>query len=65
MASAPQIELFRQLTEKRQFPADQNTDDLTAQFATLTTKNASDWIDRALQLPMRDETGDTPVPAPF
>lgn len=66
MASQSQIEFFDNLTEKRAFPADADLAKLREQFASLTQKNASKWIENALKLPER-AAGDEPamVPPPF
>lgn len=65
MASPAQVELFRQLTEKRAFPPKADTNKLLVEFSDLSTKNASDWIDKALALPMRDDSNDPVIPPPF
>ena len=65
MASAKQVELFRKLTTDRQFPPGTAVETLRAQFADLSDRNASGWIERALELPRRDDSGEESVPAPF
>jgi hypothetical protein len=68
MAATPkQVQLFGELLERKQFPEGANPDTLSTQFATLSRKNASEWIDRALALPNREDDDDTSeaVPAPF
>lgn len=66
MASSAQVELFDSLVEKRQFPNSLNPVELRAEFKELTTKNASQWIEKALALPARAEGDSGPtVPAPF
>jgi hypothetical protein len=65
MASTKQIELFRRLTEDRDFGTN-DVNELRQKFADLTDRNASTWIERALERPKRAD-GDEPaeVPAPF
>lgn len=67
MATAKQIELFRKLTEDRDFGPTANAQQLRDQFATLTDRNASAWIERALDLPKKGDAGEegSHVPAPF
>lgn len=63
-----QVTLFAELVERKEFPEGTDTDALKSQFETLTRKDASSWIDRALSLPNAadaDEDGAEPVPAPF
>jgi hypothetical protein len=50
MASPKQIELFRKLTEDRDFGG-HDTGALRTQFGSLTDSNASQWIERALERP--------------
>ena len=66
MATAKQVELFRKLTEDRDFSG-QDVSGLRERFATLTDRNASQWIERALDLPKRTEGDEASshVPAPF
>jgi hypothetical protein len=68
MAATPkQVQLFGELTERKQFPDNTDLPALTAKFANLTRKNASEWIDRALALPNlpdADDDGEN-VAAPF
>jgi hypothetical protein len=66
-ATPKQVQLFGELVERKQFPAGQDTAKLTAQFANLTRKNASAWIDKALALPNlpdQDDDGED-APPPF
>jgi hypothetical protein len=65
--SAKQVNLFGELLDRKQFPAGTDSAALTAQFATLTRKSASEWIDKALLLPNRTDADDggADVPVPF
>lgn len=66
-ATLKQVALFDELLERKQFPDGTDPERLTGQFATLTRKAASEWIDKALALPNRadeDDTGNS-IPAPF
>jgi hypothetical protein len=67
MSTSKQIELFRRLTDDRQFPAGQNVEQLRSQFANLTDRNASEWIERALDLPKRSDADEaaSAVAPPF
>lgn len=67
MATAKQIELFRKLTQDRQFPANTNLPALRDQFGELSDTNASGWIEKALELPKvsADAEAAATVPAPF
>lgn len=56
MATAKQVELFTRLTTDRDF-GDKDVDQLRATFAGLSDSNASAWIERALELPKRDDSG--------
>lgn len=65
--NAKQKDFFANLLERKQFPEGTDAAALTATFATLTRKTASEWIDRALALPNAtdaDDAGAT-TPAPF
>lgn len=64
MASKPQEDFFGNLLKERDF-GNVNTDDLARQFVELEQKNASEWIEKALKLPKRDESKVESVPAPF
>ena len=50
MASAKQVEFFRKLTQERDFTG-HNVHNLREQFANLPDKNASQWIEKALERP--------------
>ena len=67
MATAKQIELFRKLTEDRDFGPEAQINELRSTFGTLTDRNASAWIERALDLPKRVDADEeaSHVPAPF
>lgn len=60
-ATDGQREFFKQLTESKRFPEGSNLEAIRSQFATLDTKNASAWIEKALTLEDKD---DQPVIAP-
>ena len=70
MATEAQQKFFRNLTEQREFPANQNVDSLRDQFANLDEGSASKWIEAALELPERGAiappwvAGDTTPQAP-
>lgn len=66
MASPKQIELFRRLTEDRDLGPLADMPALRDRFGVLTDRNASAWIERALDKSKRAE-GDQAdeVPAPF
>ena len=58
MASEKQTELFKRLTEQRSFPSEQNVDSLVERFRSLSDKEASRWIERALELPEKGDSGE-------
>lgn len=59
-----QIDLFDKMLSEKDF-GDKSPDILRQQFATLSKSNASEWLERALQLPDRDESGRPHVPPAF
>lgn len=64
-ATPRQVELFHKLTTDRQFPDGTNLDTIRATFATLDSRSASGWIERAMTFPRITEDGDaTPVVPP-
>ena len=66
MASPKQIELFRRLSDDRDLGPIGDMPKLRDQFGALTDKNASAWIERALDRPKRADGDQAPdVPAPF
>lgn len=66
MASPAQIDFFRKLTEDRDLGVS-NADlpALRQQFEQLNDKNASTWIERALNRPKRAEGDTETIPPPF
>lgn len=56
MATAKQVELFQKLTTDRDF-GDKDVAQLRTTFGDLSDANASAWIERALELPRRDPSG--------
>jgi hypothetical protein len=48
--SPQQIELFEKLTREKKFPGNVDLNATIAQFKTLDSSSASDWIERALSL---------------
>lgn len=66
-ATPRQVELFHKLTTDREFPAGTDVDALRTTFATLDSRSASQWIDKAMSLPKVPSDGDDRqvVPAPF
>ena len=67
MATTKQIELFRRLGEDRDLGPVATMPALRERFANLTDRNASAWIERALERPKRAEGDAEEVhePAPF
>lgn len=65
MASSSQVKFFDELLTDREFPAGQDANALRGQFQNLSTKSASQWIEKALSLPKRDESGLPDTPPPF
>jgi hypothetical protein len=63
-ASNKQIELFSRLIEDRDF-GDKDTAILLTKFKEVSQASASQWIERALELPKRDTSGDPSTPPPF
>lgn len=64
MASRKQSELFENLLNEKDF-GDKDINELREQFNELTKKNASEWIERALELDDKDEEGGEVVNPPF
>lgn len=56
MATPKQVDLFARLTSDRDF-GDKDVEQLKATFSGLSDTNASAWIERALELPKRDDSG--------
>jgi hypothetical protein len=55
MASEKQQDFFATLVSERKFPeGSPDSETLTAQFAPLPEKSASEWIEKALTLPIKD-----------
>lgn len=68
MAPTPkQSTLFSELLDRKQFPAKPGAEALKGQFAGLSRKSASEWIDKALALPNVTDADDigAEAPAPF
>lgn len=65
--SQQQINFFDELLNEKQFPEDgPSNDELREQFAALSKKNGSEWIERAIGLPKKDDSeGSVKVNAPF
>lgn len=65
--SQQQVNFFDELLNEKQFPEDgPTTDELREQFAGLSKKNGSEWIERAIALPKKDDSeGTEKVDAPF
>lgn len=64
MPSKAQIDLFEKLLSEKDF-GNQDVTVLAAEFLKLNMKSASAWIERALALPKRDESGETVVAPTF
>lgn len=65
--SQQQINFFDELLNEKQFPeGTPDEDTLRSQFCELSKKNGSEWIERAIALPKKDDgdSGDS-VAAPF
>lgn len=65
--SQQQINFFDELLNEKQFPEDgPSNDELREQFATLSKKNGSEWIEKAISLPKKEDSeGGEKVAAPF
>lgn len=65
--SQQQINFFDELLNEKQFPSDgPSADELRDQFATLSKKNGSEWIEKAINLPKKEDSeGTEKVEAPF
>lgn len=64
--SQQQVNFFDELLNEKQFPDGSDDAKLRAEFAELSKRNGSEWIEKAMTLPKKDE-GDqgASVPAPF
>jgi hypothetical protein len=64
--SQQQIRFFDELLNEKQFPEGSPSDEeLRTQFAALSKKSGSEWIEKAINLPKKDDD-DSPVePPPF
>jgi hypothetical protein len=58
--SPKQVSFFGKLTREKQFPNGTDLDAIRAQFATLDSASASDWIEKAVELPDLGEVPKTP-----
>lgn len=58
MASEAQQTQFSKAVKERQFPAGTDTDALEKQFAELSGPNASEWLERAWELPRKGKNDD-------
>lgn len=65
MASERQKGFFNELLEQRKFPPEPSKEALRAQFGTLSQDAASNWIDKAMQLPKVEATEGDNTPPPF
>jgi hypothetical protein len=65
MATAKQIAFFGELLDDREFPDGTDFNKLRADFAQVSDKSASAWIEKALMLPKRDDSDKPLVPPPF
>lgn len=64
MATSRQIELFRKLTQDRDFSGHDVTE-LRTKFADLADRDASAWIEKALTREKVNEDGRKVAPPPF
>jgi hypothetical protein len=64
MPSKAQEDFFENLLKDRDF-GDKDTTEIAVQFLKLGPKSASEWIERALSLPKKDESDETKIPPPF
>jgi hypothetical protein len=55
VVSQNQIEFFEKLTREKQFPQGTDLASMVEQFKTLNSGSGSDWIEKALKLPDKDE----------
>jgi hypothetical protein len=55
VVSPNQVEFFEKLTREKQFPAGTDTAALIESFKGLNSASGSDWIEKALGLPDKDE----------
>jgi len=64
--SQQQVNFFDELLNEKQFPEGTNENTLREQFAELSKKNGSEWIERAIALDKKDDgEGGEKVDAPF
>ncbi len=63
--SLAQINFFDKLLDEKQFPDKTDIEKLRKQFSEINQKSASAWIEAAVALPKRDESGESITPAPF
>lgn len=59
-----QVRFFNQLLDEKDF-GDSNTDTLRDEFSQLNKQSARVWIERAINLPKRDESGEEVVAPTF
>lgn len=65
-ASQQQINFFDELLNEKEFPEGTDADALREKFATLSKRNASEWVEKAIALPKKsDSEGTEKVEAPF
>lgn len=64
MVSDAQVKFFDKLLDEKDF-GDVDTTKLREQFGTLNQKSGSLWIERAIALPKRDESGEAVVEPSF
>jgi hypothetical protein len=62
MATEAQVKFFDKLLEEKEF-GNADLTGLRQQFSELNKKSASAWIEKAMNLPKRDETHD-PITSP-
>jgi len=64
--SQQQVNFFDELLNEKQFPAEAGTEDeLRAQFAELDKKTGSEWVEKAIALPQKDEGERNQIAPPF
>lgn len=65
MASERQKGFFKELLDQRQFPADTDKNKVLAEFDAQSQDSASNWIEKAMELPKVGATEGTNSPPPF
>lgn len=64
--SQQQINFFDELLNEKQFPEKPGDVALRKEFAGLSKRNGSEWIEKAMALPKKDDAeGTNKVEAPF